>query len=68
MESTLMDTFDTWCDTNQFELSLCCNTASRFELKSHMSGVQTPIEFLERFWEIGISLVVIIIMFVHINL
>lgn len=52
MESTLLDTFDTWCDTNQFELSLCCNTASRFELKSHMNGVQTPIEFLERFWEI----------------
>ena len=52
MESTLLDTFDTWCCTNQFELTLCCNTANRFELKNHMNGVHTPIEFLERFWEI----------------
>lgn len=51
----LMSCFEEWCEKHDYELfkqttSVCFEKVSKNEFRHSMAGVETPMDFLDRFW------------------
>jgi hypothetical protein len=51
----LMSCFEEWCEKRDYELfkqttSVCFEKVSKNEFRHSMAGVETPMDFLDRFW------------------
>ena len=56
----MMDCFEAWCREREYDLykqttSVKFEIVSKNELRHYMEGVETPKEFLDRFWECWMS-------------